>query len=106
MIFHGRNNIMCSTDCKYKTVATLYTLETWFVSCIYTMNTGDNKDNNSNNINNNNNNNMCLLTSGSAAQIPIKTQHKNTKHKNDVNTRSNNIESNNLIINSMENTGL
>jgi hypothetical protein len=31
-IFHGRNNITCSTDCKYRTAATLYTLETWFVS--------------------------------------------------------------------------
>jgi len=25
-IFHGRNNITCSTDCKYRTAATLYTL--------------------------------------------------------------------------------
>jgi hypothetical protein len=31
-IFHGRNNITCSTNCKYRTAATLYTLETWFVS--------------------------------------------------------------------------
>ena len=27
-IFHGRNYITCSTYCKYRTVATLYTLET------------------------------------------------------------------------------
>jgi hypothetical protein len=33
-IFHGRNNITCSTNCKYRTAATLYTLETWFVSGI------------------------------------------------------------------------
>jgi hypothetical protein len=33
-IFHGRNNIMCSTNCKYRTVAVLYTLDTWFVSGI------------------------------------------------------------------------
>jgi hypothetical protein len=33
-IFHGRNNITCSADCKYRTVATVYTLETWFVSGI------------------------------------------------------------------------
>jgi len=33
-IFHGSNNITCSTKCIYKTVATLYTLETWFVSDI------------------------------------------------------------------------
>jgi len=32
-IFHGRNNITCSTDCKYRTAATLYTVGTWFVSC-------------------------------------------------------------------------
>ena len=33
-VFHGRNNITCSTDCKYKTAAILYTLETRFVSGI------------------------------------------------------------------------
>ena len=33
-IFHGRNNITCSTNCKYRTAAILYTLETWFVSDI------------------------------------------------------------------------
>ena len=33
-IFHGRNNITCSTNCKYRTAATLYTLQTWFVSGI------------------------------------------------------------------------
>jgi hypothetical protein len=27
-IFHGRNNITCSTDCEYRTAATLYSLET------------------------------------------------------------------------------
>jgi hypothetical protein len=38
-IFHGRNNITCSTDCKYRTAATLFTLQTWFVAvynCKYT----------------------------------------------------------------------
>ena len=33
-IFHGLNNTTCSTNCKYRTAATLYTLETWFVSGI------------------------------------------------------------------------
>jgi len=33
-IFHGQNNITCSTNCKYRTAATLYTLEAWFVSGI------------------------------------------------------------------------
>jgi hypothetical protein len=33
-IFHGRNNITCSTNCKHRTAATLCTLETWFVSGI------------------------------------------------------------------------
>ena len=31
-IFHGRNNITCGTNCKYRTAATVYTVETWFVS--------------------------------------------------------------------------
>ena len=31
-IFQGRNNITCSTDCTYRTAATVYTVETWFVS--------------------------------------------------------------------------
>jgi len=31
-IIHGRSNITCSTNCKYRTAATQYTLETWFVS--------------------------------------------------------------------------
>jgi hypothetical protein len=34
--FHRRNNITCSTNCKYRIAATQYTLETWFVSGIYT----------------------------------------------------------------------
>jgi len=33
-IFCWRNNITCSTDCKYRTAATLYTVETWGVSGI------------------------------------------------------------------------
>ena len=31
-IFNGRNNITCSADCKYRTAASLYTVETWFVA--------------------------------------------------------------------------
>jgi hypothetical protein len=30
-IFYGLNNIACSTNCRYRTAATVYTLETWFV---------------------------------------------------------------------------
>jgi len=30
-LFHRGNNIACSTNCKYRTAAILYTLETWFV---------------------------------------------------------------------------
>jgi len=33
-VFHGRNHITFSTDFKYRTVATLYTLATWLVSGI------------------------------------------------------------------------
>ena len=31
-ILHGRNNVTCSKNCKYRRTAKLYTLETWFVS--------------------------------------------------------------------------
>jgi hypothetical protein len=31
-VIHGRNNIARGTDCKYRTAATLCTVETWFVS--------------------------------------------------------------------------
>ena len=31
-IFYVQNNITCSTNCKYRRAATLYTLETWFAS--------------------------------------------------------------------------
>ena len=34
-IFHRRNNITCSTKCKYRIAATQYILETWFVSGTY-----------------------------------------------------------------------
>jgi hypothetical protein len=33
-IFHGRNNITCGTNYKYKTAATLYALEIWLASGI------------------------------------------------------------------------
>jgi len=33
-VFHGQNNIACSTDCKYRTAATLYIIETWFIAGI------------------------------------------------------------------------
>jgi len=33
-IFHERNNVTCSANCKYRTAAAQDTLETWFVSGI------------------------------------------------------------------------
>ena len=30
--FHGRNNITCTANCKYRTATTVYTVETGFVS--------------------------------------------------------------------------
>jgi len=33
-IFNVQNKITCSTNCKYRTAATLHTLEIWFVSGI------------------------------------------------------------------------
>jgi hypothetical protein len=53
-IFHGRNNITCSTNCKYRTAATLHTLETtvcFRYVIVYTLHKDDNKDDdNDNNI--------------------------------------------------------
>jgi hypothetical protein len=53
-ILHVRNNITCSTDCVYRTAATPYTLQTWFVGYIIvnTIRIGDKNDNNNNNNNN------------------------------------------------------
>jgi len=31
-VFQGRNNITCSTNCEYRTAATVLTLETGFVA--------------------------------------------------------------------------
>jgi len=45
-IFHGRNNITCSTNCKYRTAATLYTLETLICFryiIVNTLHKGNNK---------------------------------------------------------------
>jgi hypothetical protein len=51
-IFHGRSKITCSTNCKYRTAATLHTLETWFV--VNTLRRGENKDDDDDDDNNNN----------------------------------------------------
>jgi len=53
-IFPRRNNITCSTNCKYRTAAKLYALETWFVPGIIvnTLHIGDDDDDNDNNNNN------------------------------------------------------
>ena len=52
-----RNNFTCSTNCKYRTAETLFTLETRSVSGVNVNNLhkGYNKYNNNNNNNNNNN---------------------------------------------------
>jgi hypothetical protein len=34
-IFHGQNNVTCIIKCKYRPAATIYTLETRFVSGIW-----------------------------------------------------------------------
>jgi len=49
-IFYGQNNLTCSTNCKYRTAATLHNLETWFVSGIIvnTLHNIDNKDDDDN----------------------------------------------------------
>jgi hypothetical protein len=52
-ILHVRNNVTCSTNCKYTRAAASYTLKTWFVSSTYmivhTLHKGDADNNNSNN---------------------------------------------------------
>jgi hypothetical protein len=50
--FHGRNNITCSTDCKYRTAATLYTVEIWYI-IVNTVHEGNNKDDDDDDDNNN-----------------------------------------------------
>ena len=49
-VFHGRNNITCSTNCKYRTAAPLYTLDTCFFFQVYIaidrQHECDNKDDN------------------------------------------------------------
>jgi len=49
-IFHRQINVTCSTNCKYRTAATLYALETWFVSGIIvnTLQKGDKDDDDNN----------------------------------------------------------
>jgi hypothetical protein len=58
-IFNVRSNIACTTNCKYRTDGTVYTLETWFVMYIIvnTLHNGDNKDDDDDNDDDNNNNN-------------------------------------------------
>jgi len=50
-LFNTRNNITCSTNCKYRTDATLYTRQTWFfqVHMVNNLHKGDNRYNNNNN---------------------------------------------------------
>ena len=56
-IFHGRNNTICTTNCKYRRAATAYTYP-WNLVCFRyinanTLHNGDNKDNDVDNNNNN-----------------------------------------------------
>ena len=46
-VFHGRYNIPCGTNCKYRTAAPLCTLCFTYVT-VNTVRTGDSKDNNNN----------------------------------------------------------
>jgi len=50
-IFNGSNNITCSTNCKYGTAATMFTLETWFCFLYVTINILHKCDNKDNSIN-------------------------------------------------------
>jgi len=62
-VFHERKkNITFSTNCKYRTGATLYTLETWFLRYVIvkTLHKVYNKYNNNDNNNNNKNIQFCV----------------------------------------------
>ena len=61
IIFHGRNNITYSTNCKYRTAVTLYCRNVVCFRYIFlnSLHKDDNRDNN----NNNNNNLMTLILS-------------------------------------------
>jgi hypothetical protein len=72
-------NITCSTNCKYRTAATLCTVETWFVSSVYnckycinmiTNNYNDDDDDDNNNNNNNDNSRPVALCAVVQYDIP------------------------------------
>ena len=74
-ILHRRKNIICSTNCKYRTAGTLYTLETWDCFWYITVNTlhkGDKDDDDDDD----NNSFVCLHD---MHQQMIKTSHKGKK---------------------------
>ena len=52
-MFHGRNNITCSTNCKYRTAATLYVYrrntDCFRYIIVNILHKGDNKDDDDNN---------------------------------------------------------
>jgi hypothetical protein len=59
-IFRRQNDITFSTNCKHRTAATLYILETWFFcrySIVNTLHKGDNKDDDDDDDNDDDNNN-------------------------------------------------
>jgi len=67
-IVHGRNNITCSTDYKYRRAATLYPRNMvclrYIRAIVNTLHNGDNKadDDDDDNDNNNNNNNIIIIS--------------------------------------------
>ena len=62
-MFHARNNVACSSNCKYRTVAKLCILDTSFVSgtmyiIVNTLLKGDKKDDDDDDDDDNDNDNL------------------------------------------------
>ena len=60
-IFHGQNNVICCKNCKQRTVATLYTLETvcFGYTSVNTLHKGVQDDDDDDDDDDNNNNLLC-----------------------------------------------
>jgi hypothetical protein len=72
-ILHGRNKVTCSTNCKYRTTATLYTLDTRFVCFKYIIVNTLHKSANKNTNTNNNNHTACRVLGLVTSSCPIKS---------------------------------
>ena len=77
-MFNVRNNITCSTDCKYRTAAKLYTLETWYI-IVYTLHKSDNQDDDDDDNKKNNKPQVIPIVISSTGVIPKSISQSLTK---------------------------